>query len=224
MKELWQEIDGYEGYYEVSNFGRVRSVDRYITKSNGVTQLRKGKIKTQTDNTDGYSTVNLSKDGKDTRVGVHILVANAFVDGKMDGYEVNHIDFDRHNNHFSNLEWLSHHDNVLKSIDAGRHVCCTNLFGENNPNYGNHILSEKYMDKDLAIEKQSRPGAKNGRSLPIELICDNFSKHFSYIRECAAYMINNNLCSAHNLDNVSARISYAAKNNKKYNGYSFRLV
>ena len=223
---MWKSIDGYDGIYEVSDDGTVRSLDREIVKSNGVTQFRHGETKKLTENKDGYLTVKLSKDGSDVRVPVHILVAKAFVDGWFDGAEVNHIDFDRKNNNASNLEWVTHAENVSHTINAGRHVCNTDLIGSNNPNFGNHALSERYAsNKLLSKEKNSRPGIMNGRSIPITVIFpDGDTISFGYITECADYLIRNGYARAKNVLSVSARISSSAKNGKSSYGLRFKYA
>ena len=77
---MWKSVNGYEGYYEVNEFGVVRSLDRYIERSDGTVQLRKAREMTQWENRDGYLTVKLSRDGVSQRIPVHRLVGMAFVD------------------------------------------------------------------------------------------------------------------------------------------------
>ena len=224
--EEWRPVKGYEGLYEVSNLGRVKSLERDIVKSDGVIQHRSERIKEQTETPDGYLSVKLSADGTDCRRGVHRLVAEAFVDGWTEGAEVNHIDFDRKNNVPENLEWISHGDNVRYSISAGRHYCNRDLTGDKNPNYGNRKLSLIYMkNPEYAREKQSRPGAQNGRSTPVRLINpDGTYKDFEYIRRCAEYMISNGLTRGKLVDGVGAHISAAAKSGVLYLGRKFEMI
>mgnify|MGYP003311635078 CR=1 FL=1 len=66
---------------------------------------------TKTENSDGYYTVHLSKDGYNERVPIHILVAKTFVSGYQQGLEVDHLDTDRKNNVYTNLEWVTHEEN-----------------------------------------------------------------------------------------------------------------
>lgn len=223
--EIWKSIPEYEGCYEVSSYGAVRSLDRYVRKSNGVVQFRHGIQKMQIRDADGYKHVKLSKHGKDKTFAVHTLVAMVFVDGYFDGAEVNHRDFNRENNYYANLEWVTHEENIHHTMNSGRHYCQRDLHGENNPNFGNHSLSQRYSsDKKLAKEKQSRPGAKNGRSLKIQAIINEQSLVFDYIGECAEYLIQNKLVKSKSASNVSAHISKAAKENKKYYGHSFTTL
>jgi hypothetical protein len=99
-KEIWYPIEGYEGLYEVSNFGRIKSL--------GNNKTRKMKILKTVEGRDGYLLVNLSKNGKVKSFQVHRLVAEAFIPNWFDNQEVNHIDEDKKNNHIDNLEWCEH--------------------------------------------------------------------------------------------------------------------
>ena len=96
MEEIWKDIKGFEGRYQVSNLGRVRSLLR-----NGL--IRKQKLFGNTD----YLYVVLLKDRKYTRLSVHRLVAEHFVEGYKEGYVVNHKDENKHNNRADNLEWCT---------------------------------------------------------------------------------------------------------------------
>ena len=94
--EVWKDIRGYEKYYQISNLGRVRSLDRIIKdEKNNRTFNIKGKIITPTDNGNGYLIIGLRKNGKRNNKYIHRLVAEAFFD-KCDGQEyINHIDFNK---------------------------------------------------------------------------------------------------------------------------------
>lgn len=113
MKERWKSIKGYEGLYEVSSFGRIRSYHA-SDKSRGakVYYLKPAPSR-------GYLQVNLCKAGKREHVLIHVVVARAFLDPPVDpSHEVNHIDFDKSNNREGNLEWMEHADNNRHSKDV----------------------------------------------------------------------------------------------------------
>ena len=119
-EEIWKDIEGYEGIYQVSNFGRVRSLDRYYTKPhprNGVpTQYRKkGQIIKTFAGRNGYIGTVLKFEHKQKNFMVHRLVAKAFVPGYFDGADVNHKDCNRQNNRADNLEWMTRRDNLKYS-------------------------------------------------------------------------------------------------------------
>lgn len=227
--EEWKDIAGYEGYYEVSSYGNVRSKDRYIYPKNANKPVfRAAKTMAQNLNSDGYPTVHLSRDGKSTRISVHILVAKAFVEGYKDGLEVDHIDFDRNNNRADNLRWVTHSENVARTYENGRgYVQKCDISGKNNPNYGNHKLSEIYRNnKEYAIEKCSRPGAQNGRAIPIIMYPHDGSDpiEFSYMAECANYLIDNGVTRCKDAYSVAGHISAAAKNNVPYYNNYFKFA
>ena len=223
--EIWKEIKGYEGYYEVSNLGNVRSLDRYVCRSDGVMQLRKGRIKAQTPSPDGYMTVSLNKDGINRKERVHRLVAEEFVDGFFEGSVIDHLDGDRTNNRFDNLEWVTQTENVKRSIAIGSHVSCwADYTGENNPNYHNDTLRKRYAeDKEFALKKQSRPGGRNGRAVRTSVSRGNESAMFDTMTEAADYVMRQ-LGLEHNPQCLATRIPKLVEGNKDYNGYYFAFV
>lgn len=223
--EIWKEITGYEGYYEVSNLGNVRSLDRYVYRPDGVIQLRKGRIKAQTMTPDGYMTVSLNKDGINRKERVHRLVAENFVEGFFEGSVIDHLDGDRTNNRFDNLEWVTQTENVKRSIDIGSHVSCwADYTGENNPNYHNDTLRKRYAeDKEFALEKQSRPGGRNGRAVKTSVMHDDTTKTFDTMTLAAEYVLNS-LGLGYKPGNLAAKIPAMVKENKDYLGYYFAFV
>lgn len=107
--EVWKDIEGFEGYYEVSSHGRIRSVERDIVERNGIkTQHLKGRIRKQIMGTMGYYMLHLNKDGHYKSCFVHRLVAEAFLPNPDNLPEVNHIDENKENNAVWNLEWCDH--------------------------------------------------------------------------------------------------------------------
>lgn len=192
--ENWKPIYNYEGLYEISDHGRVKSLERDILKSNGVVQHRNEKILALKNSKDGYLVVSLSKNGRQKTFKVHRLVYETFMERINNFDEVDHIDFNRKNNVLENLQRISHLDNVRRSVEAGRNYTSkTDVSGCNNPNFGNRILSQRYKsDPELSRKIQSRPGSRNGRSIPVTMTdSDGYSIHFDYIRECAAYVVKN---------------------------------
>lgn len=106
--EEWRDIIGYEGKYQVSCFGRVRSVERVIkTNRLNITKLVKGRIMKLKLRREGYLEVNLWLDGKYKTHKVHRLVAMAFIVNPNNYKEINHKDENKANNHINNLEWCT---------------------------------------------------------------------------------------------------------------------
>ena len=104
MEEIWKDVVGYEGYYQVSNLGRVRSLARTYT-TNRCTCHIKGKFLKLSLRKEGYYKVNLNKNNKYETMLVHRMVANAFLPNPRNLPQINHKDEDKKNNHVSNLEW-----------------------------------------------------------------------------------------------------------------------
>lgn len=135
MNEIWKDVTGYEGYYLVSNLGRVKSVRRKI-QMNGSNQF--GKCFSTKDISEkilkpcecnGYYCVSLWKNHKMKLVRIHRLVAEAFL-GKSE-LTVNHIDGNKQNNNVNNLEYLTSAENTRHAIRTG----LRNTTGENNPKH-----------------------------------------------------------------------------------------
>jgi len=111
-KEIWKDVPGYEGYYKVSNLGRVRSLDRTITLSDGrVRQIKEKSIGAIRDN--GYRYVSLSKDNTSKPTTVAQVVAIAFLNHKPDGHTlvVDHINGDRTDDRACNLRIVTNREN-----------------------------------------------------------------------------------------------------------------
>jgi hypothetical protein len=115
--EIWKPIPGYEGLYEVSSFGRVKSLDRIITRKK-VDTFIKGDLKCMSVNNSGYYKVSLYKENKYRNFYVHKLVFCAFNNiGLMVRIMINHLDEDKLNNKISNLELTNSRENATYSIN-----------------------------------------------------------------------------------------------------------
>lgn len=137
MKEIWKPVSEYEGFYEVSNMGRVRSVLRKVNAGNGKLRTADPRIIKPTDNGNGYLIVGLSKNGKRVNYYVHRLVASHFVGNIEHGMVINHLDYDKTNNKADNLEIVSQLDNIRYSVP--------NMCRPKNCAYSN--TGEKYICK-----------------------------------------------------------------------------
>ncbi|MBI6042188.1 NUMOD4 domain-containing protein [Clostridium perfringens] len=170
--EIWKDIEGYEGLYQVSNMGRVKSLNYNRT---GKERLMKLSLKST-----GYLIVKLCKEGKEKKYLIHRLVAIAFLDNPQGLPEVNHKDEDKTNNNADNLEWCN---------------------GEYNSNYGtrNQRVAEKlskpvmginvingYIVKFPSTREAERVTGFNSSS--ISKCCNGKQKtcrdyHFKYVQE-----------------------------------------
>lgn len=119
--EIWKDILGFENYYQISNFGNVRSKDRLVKSKNNSFAKKIGKIK-KAAITNGYKTVLLSKENTEKGIGIHRLVALHFIPNPLNKKEVNHIDDNKLNNDLSNLEWATSSENSKHSYDNGLQI------------------------------------------------------------------------------------------------------
>ena len=119
-EEVWRDVPAFEKYYEVSNFGRVRSKDRTVRHNWGGSKRVSGQIKSQLIVPNGYCQVHLYKKGKRKVFAVHQLVLLAFVGKCPEGMEVRHLNSIRTDNRLCNLVYGTHSENVIDTINLGR--------------------------------------------------------------------------------------------------------
>lgn len=106
MQEIWKDVTGYEGIYQVSNYSRVKKIG-YI-KTTKVEHIKK-----QTVGKTGYYVISIWKKNKSRVVKVHRLIAEAFIENPLNKPFINHIDCNKLNNDISNLEWCTHKENMM---------------------------------------------------------------------------------------------------------------
>lgn len=114
MKEVWKDIIGYEGLYQVSNLGRIKSLAKNRNSLQNGDMLLKPSI-----NKKGYLIVRLYKNTVSKDFPVHRLVANMFIDNPSNKREVNHINGVKHDNRMENLEWCTGSENVRHAFEIG---------------------------------------------------------------------------------------------------------
>jgi len=156
MIEQWRDIPGYEGIYEASNTGKIRTAKDKVTQSarfsRRVWKQRelKPKYELRKSGLNKDARVNLWKDGVCRTLLVARLIAMAWVDGYVEGMTVNHIDGNSLNNNADNLEWLSRADNIRHGFDNGAYKSnqrsCV-LFNEYGDAY--HFESLSAVDRFL---------------------------------------------------------------------------
>lgn len=173
--EKWKSVVGYEGFYEVSDKGNVRSVERVSmnkTKNGGERPcLIKGRdIKKHIrpfykNNSKGSITVNLSAYGKTKTMMVHRMVAEAFL-GEIKGFEINHKDGDRHNNILENLEICTRLENIRHAfennlINTKKPVCSLNEDGSVKDEYESEAEACRQLGINQGrVSKSIREGYK----------------------------------------------------------------
>lgn len=117
--EEWKDIIGYEGYYQVSNHGRVRGVDRSVYSNNGGYRFCKGRLLTVTKKQNGYIRAELTKCNRKRKILVHRLVASAFIPNPSSKKYINHINGDKADNRVENVEWCTHQENMQHALATG---------------------------------------------------------------------------------------------------------
>lgn len=128
MAEIWKPVVGWKGFYEVSDRGRVRSIARKITRSNGRTMTILARVLSAPPNNDGYPHVTLHRTGQTVSAKVHTLVARAFHGKRPTGLEVRHLDGVEANCRAKNLVYGTSGQNGLDKVRHG-----TSTKGERNP-------------------------------------------------------------------------------------------
>lgn len=115
--EIWKDIPGYNGFYQISNLGNVKSLSRTIIRKNNKLQFIKEKILKPIKNGHGYLFVNLSINGKVKVEKIHKLMAETFLNHTAKkGYHIDHKDNNRTNNNLENIQILTIRQNVSKTI------------------------------------------------------------------------------------------------------------
>lgn len=118
-KEIWKDIKGFKNLYQISSFGRLKSLKRTVKGKNNSIRTIKEKIITPTNNGKGYLVAALYKNGKRYFVKIHRLVAEAFIPNPKNKKEVNHKDGIKKHNYPSNLEWSTTKENCQHRQKTG---------------------------------------------------------------------------------------------------------
>ena len=161
-KEEWRTIEGYEGLYEISNFGRVKSLPRYVNNHTGQL-LVKEKIIKQQKNHKGYATVTLGnkKSGNKKTMFVHRLLAKAFIPNPNNLPQINHIDGDKLNNKINNLEWCDNSYNQIHAYQNGLNWHHEGSGRKKKPVYQIDITTKEIVNEfESATEAAKQIGSK----------------------------------------------------------------
>lgn len=126
--EVWKGIEGYEGLYQVSNFGRVKSLERVIIRKNGKPLCVKEKLLKARKHTDGHLFISLYKNGMGKNYKIHFLVAEAFIPNTENKPICHHIDKNKENNVVENLIWVTQkqhkelHPEIYEAISKAKSI------------------------------------------------------------------------------------------------------
>lgn len=119
-EEIWKDIKGFEGTYQVSSLGRVKSLERYVYgRTDRSSRIHKERILRPGLTDRGYLQVRLSLNNKSTSYSIHKLTAIAFIANKENKLTINHINGIKTDNRVSNLEWSTHSENIKHAFETG---------------------------------------------------------------------------------------------------------
>lgn len=166
MEEIWKDIKGYEGLYQVSNLGRIKSLGRKTRNRNGE-YIKKGKILKQSENSMGYLRIMLTtREGTRRRLFVHRLVAENFIKKEKNKNVVNHLDCNPRNNCCNNLEWTTLKGNSQYMSKLGRNKrnekWITNLRNSLQKSISKKVLRIDSVTKEIKIYNYLNETKKDG--------------------------------------------------------------
>lgn len=166
--EEWKSITGYEGLYEVSSYGRVRSVDRYVKSKSKSYRLHKGKVLICSITKYGYVRCNIKVNGVTRSYFVHRLVAEVFIPNPYNLPQVNHKDEDKTNNMVDNLEWCDSKYNMS--------------YGTRQERFRNTMLENGHWS-GLGKEEYIKKYKEENKERMMKYFQDYSEKHKEKIRE-----------------------------------------
>lgn len=180
--EIWKDIHGYEGYYQISNLGRVKSVPRWIYYSDGRKYYYQSVLLELNTDHGGYRTVVLTINTNLTTYKVHRLVAEAFIPNPDNLPQVNHKDENKSNNRVDNLEWCdmdynNHYGTRIERVNNTKAIKNIRLVIFTNTNTGEQLyfLTVKKGSDALGIDNSSvykclnkKPGHKTVKGYSVE--------------------------------------------------------
>lgn len=172
----WKDIKGFEGLYQISDEGQVKSLANRFKRKDGRWYEKKERIVKAYLSTHGYPTLSLCKGGAVYKKMVHRLVAEAFIPNPENKPEIDHIDGNRANPNVKNLHWVTHKENFNMPLFLSKRS------GAGNPMFGRHT-SEKQKEM-LAQLARERHGSKHPSAVKIKNITTG--KIYGAIVEAAA--------------------------------------
>jgi len=174
-KEVWKDVVGYEGLYEISSFGRLKRLKRTTLGKDGIEYNYPELIIKGDYDKDGYIRTTMSKNKKKKTKKLHRLVAEAFIPNPNNYPEVNHLDETKDNNHVDNLEWvtvkgnanygtrnerITNHPNQIAKINSWKKpVRVTNLRNGKIKTYESATKASKHLGLDQTLISR---GCRNG--------------------------------------------------------------
>jgi hypothetical protein len=165
MEEIWKDIEGYKGIYQVSSLGRVKSVGRMLSYKNHQDREQKETIMNPYKSRD-YLGIVLYSCGKRKSFLVHRLVADTFIPNIENKEEVNHKNGNKHDNRAENLEWVTHSENNLHCYNVlNRKPSCLGKFGKEHPASKPVVRIDNITNEKNVFESLTDASVKNSISL-----------------------------------------------------------
>lgn len=189
ITEIWKDIQGYEGLYQVSNLGRVKSLGRFIDRLVTGNYWQEERILKPNKTKHGYLMVALRKNNKPNYFKVHRLVAITFIPNPENKPQIDHINAIKTDNTVNNLRWVTAKENIRNPLNM------VHLTGKNHPMFGKK-RSEETKNK---MRGKNNPRAHKVRNLETKEIFDTVTdaeKKYNLSRGCIAYAIKHNGRSA----------------------------
>ena len=189
IAEIWKDVQGYEGLYQVSNLGRVKSLGRFIDRLVSGRYWQEERILKPNKTKYGYLMVELRKNKKPKSFLVHRLVAMTFISNPENKPEVDHINADKTNNNVNNLRWVTAKENVRNPLNM------VHLIGKNHPMFGKKH-SEETKNK---MRGKNNPRARKVRNIETKEIFDTVTeaeKKYNLSSGCIKCAIRKNWKSA----------------------------
>lgn len=142
IEEIWKDIPNYEGLYQVSNLGRIKSLKRYKQNHSKLQLVEEKILKQYVNKRNGYCYVMLCNNVKEKTCRVHKLVAITFLNNNNNYNTIDHIDGNKQNNCVTNLEWVTQKENIIRALKNGL------------KNNNNQKIKITQLSKDMKIIKQ----------------------------------------------------------------------
>ena len=213
IAEIWKDVQGYEGLYQVSNLGRVKSLGRFVDRLASGHCWQKERILKPNKTKYGYLNVRLCKDSRTKDFKVHRLVALAFIPNPENKPQIDHINADKTNNTVNNLRWVTCKENINNPLTLVKKIGKNNyLYGKNLSEETKQKIRKAHLGKKISEEtKEKLRGKNNPRSRSIKNL--NTNEVFDSVRNAGKkYGVRH------------SSILYAIKHNGKCSGCKWEYV